>query len=63
MSLILPSKTNLPIIITKIIREIHEMVDITKFSLLEFPGVCSQGQLSYLGHWHAFQQPLKPYAA
>lgn len=50
MSLILPSKTNLPIIITKIIREIHEMVDITKFSLLEFPGVCSQGQLFYLGH-------------
>lgn len=57
MSLKLPSKPSLPIIITKLIKEIHDLVDISKFSLMGFSGVRSRGQLSSLGCWPAFPQP------
>jgi hypothetical protein len=57
VSLKLPSKPSLPIIITKLIKEIHDLVDISKFSLMGFSGVRSRGQLSSLGCWPAFPQP------
>lgn len=50
MSLLLPSKTSLPIIITKIIKETYEMAKISKFSLMESPVSADQGQPSYFGH-------------
>lgn len=49
MSLLLPSKTSLPIIITKIIKEIYEIAKISKFSLMESPCICRPGPALLFG--------------